>query len=85
MTVKATTRDLRLRTKELIAATARGEEVVITFRGEPRAKLIGWQSAERPKAASGARNPAFGLWADRGEDVERQVRALRELRPAARC
>ena len=83
--MKATIRDLRLRTKELIAASARGEEVVITFRGEPKAKLIGWESAERSKAERGARNPAFGIWADRDDDVEGQVRALRELRPAARC
>ncbi len=82
--MKATTRDLRLRTKELIAATARGEEIVITFRGEPKARLIGWQDSESTKTDGEARNPAFGLWSDRTDDVERQVRVLRDLRPAAR-
>lgn len=35
----ATTKDLRLHTRELIAATERGEQVIITFRGKPRAML----------------------------------------------
>ena len=37
--MQATTKDLRLRTKEILAASQRGEEVIITFRGEPRAVL----------------------------------------------
>lgn len=34
--MEATTKDLRLHMRELIAATERGEEVIITFRGKPR-------------------------------------------------
>ena len=77
--MEATTRDLRLHTKALIAATDRGEEVVITFRGRPRAVLA---PLERSNAARDGRNPAFGIWASRAEhdDVDGQVRKLRERR-----
>ncbi|WP_431196201.1 type II toxin-antitoxin system Phd/YefM family antitoxin, partial [Marinobacter alexandrii] len=38
--MEATTKDLRLHTRTLIAATDRGEEVIITYRGKPRARLM---------------------------------------------
>lgn len=75
--MEATTKDLRLHTRELIAATDRGEEVIITWRGKPRARLIAFDP-DRP--AAGARNPAFGLWRDRDMNVEAEVRALRAPR-----
>lgn len=79
--MEATTKDLRLRTKELISATDRGERVIITYRGKPRAQLVplaegdereggrqGKRQGERQGEAVPARegrNPAFGIWADR--------------------
>ena len=36
----ATTKDLRLHSKDLLDAVERGEEVTITYRGKPKAKLI---------------------------------------------
>jgi len=77
--VEATTKDLRLHTRELIAATDRGEEVIITWRGKPRARLIAFDPA-RSVVAPGGRNPAFGLWRDRKIDVDAEVRALRAPR-----
>lgn len=75
----ATVKDLRLRARALLAATQRGETVKITYRGKPCARLVGLvpnQQEERP-----ARNPAFGLWADRDEvDVDTEVRRLRAPR-----
>jgi prevent-host-death family protein len=38
--MKATAKDLRFHSKELIETVKRGEEVVITFRGKPCAKLV---------------------------------------------
>ncbi len=75
--MKSTIRTLRLRIRELIAASARGEEVVIRFRGELAVRLIDGGSAARLRPKSRSRNPVFGIWADRDEDVERQVRAFR--------
>jgi antitoxin (DNA-binding transcriptional repressor) of toxin-antitoxin stability system len=79
--MEATTKDLRLHTRELIAATERGETVIITFRGKARAMLtpLEGSAVQRPE-----RNPAFGLWA--GEDhhdtnsIDAQVRILRQPR-----
>lgn len=78
--MEATTKDLRLHTRELIAATDRGERVTITFRGKPRAMLT---PIEQPEPASRAeRNPAFGLWADVDSlhDVDQLVRTMRKPR-----
>ena len=77
--MEATTKDLRLHTRELIAATERGEEVIITFRGKPRAMLT---PVRQESARSSGRNPLFGLRADddRQASVDNQVRALRKPR-----
>jgi len=79
--MEATTKDLRLHTNALLAAVDRGETVIVTYRGRRRAVLSRWsdEAAER-SAESGDRNPAFGLWADRDEDVDAQVRRLRQPR-----
>ena len=75
----ATVKDLRLQARALLAATQRGETVEITHRGKPCARLVGL-AAEREQERP-ARNPAFGLWADRDElDVESHVRRLRAPR-----
>lgn len=76
--MEATTKDLRLHTRELIAMTDRGEQVIITYRGKARAKLV--PLGEQPERAG--INPAFGLWADRQDmaSVEQQVRQWRKPR-----
>ena len=38
--MEATAKDLRFHVKELLDAVSRGEEVTITYRGEPCAKLV---------------------------------------------
>ena len=38
--MQATSKDLRFHTKEILDAAIRGEEVIITFRGKPCAKII---------------------------------------------
>ena len=81
--MEATTKDLRLHTRELLAATERGEEVVITFRGKPRAVLAPLAHGGDKQRAE--RNPALGLWAadEHAESVDEQVRRLREPRGTA--
>lgn len=76
--MEATTKDLRLHTRELIAATDRGEQVIITYRGKPRAMLTP-VTEKSDSARRATRNPAFGLWADAQctESVDEQVRRLR--------
>ena len=76
--MEATTKDLRLHTAEVLAAAERGEDVVITYRGKRRALLTRWP--ENESLSRSERNPAFGLWRDRTESVDEQVRELRARR-----
>lgn len=80
--MEATTKDLRLHTRELISATDRGEQVIITYRGKPRAKLVPLSDA--PGSSRKQRNPAFALWAEdhaKGsvDEVVRRMRKPREF------
>lgn len=87
-TVEATTKDLRLNTRALLAATDRGEEVIITYRGQRRAKLVPWPGPDEsgePASPDRPRNPAFGIWRDRRDAVDEQVRSLRRGRDFPRC
>ncbi len=77
--MKATTKDLRLKTRELIAMTDRGEEVTITYRGKKRARLVPYRDEAANSHAAG-RNPAFGMWRDRDDAVDDLVDALRAMR-----
>lgn len=77
--MKATTKDLRLKTRELIAATDRGEEVVITFRGRDRARLMPLED-QAPVTAANKRNPAFGIWRDPEGSVSDTIDVLRKGR-----
>ena len=78
--MKATIRDLRYRTKDVLAAVDRGEVVTILYRGKEKARLmpvpVGRDSAEFFPGK------AFGMWKDRPEqqDVPGYVRKLRRGR-----
>ncbi len=83
MVMEATTKDLRLHTRELLAATDRGEEVVISYRGRVRARLVPCNEHERRTSRLEERNPLFGLWRGRDQQtVDEQVRSLRKGRYA---
>lgn len=77
--MEATTKDLRLHTAEILAATDRGEEVIITYHGKRRALLKRWPESNQSRRG-GERNPAFGLWRDRTDSVDEHVRGLRQRR-----
>lgn len=76
--MKATAKDLRFHSKELIDSVNRGEEVVITFRGKPCAKLVPYQELKKKKEE----NELFGMWKDNDivKDVNEYVRNLRKER-----
>jgi prevent-host-death family protein len=76
--MKATAKDLRFYSKEILNAVDRGEDVVITFRGKPCAKLIPYNDEKK-----GMVEPdLFGIWKDHEEivNVDDYVRALRKGR-----
>ena len=76
--MKATAKDLRFHSKELIDSVARGEEVVITYRGKPCAKLVPYQDLKNKKE----KNTLFGMWKNNEmvENIDAYVRNLRKGR-----
>lgn len=77
--MRASAKDMRVKSRKLLEAVSRGEEVVITYRGKAHAKII------RYKKNLGLRNEThslFGIWEDntRVSDVDRFVRDLRRGR-----
>jgi prevent-host-death family protein len=78
MEIKA--KDLRTATKRILETVARGEEVVITYRGTPRAKLVAVDT-DRLSGRSGE-SPLFGIWRDHQaiEDVDAHIDQLRKSR-----
>jgi len=79
--MEVSAKELRQKTRLVLDAVERGEEVTITYRGRARARIlrldIGQQLAE-----SASENELFGLWADRDDliDPPGWVRALRKSR-----
>jgi len=76
--MKATAKDLRFHSKELIDTVNRGEEVIITFRDKPCAKLIPYIE----KNDEITKNELFGIWKDNDmiKDVDEYVKELRKGR-----
>ena len=75
-------KEFRNHVKAALDATSHGEEVIITYRGKPKAKLIPF-----PRAAAGqSKVPEglFGIWKDREDlSVPDYIRELRQPRKQA--
>jgi prevent-host-death family protein len=76
--MKATAKDLRFNSKELLDTVNRGEEVIITFRGKPCAKLIPYVEENKQNKTT----ELFGIWEDNDlvQNVDEYVRGLRKGR-----
>jgi len=76
--MKATAKDLRFHCRELIETVNRGEEVIITFRGKPCARLVPFDDGKNKET----RGKIFGMWKDYEltENVDGYVRNLRKGR-----
>ncbi|WP_024336129.1 type II toxin-antitoxin system Phd/YefM family antitoxin [Desulfotignum balticum] len=77
--MKATAKDLRFHSKELLSTVNRGEEVIITYRGKPCAKLVPYDEFEKDK---NIKSNLFGMWKDNDiiDDVDSYVRDIRKRR-----
>jgi len=75
----STAKELRFHTKELLESISRGEEVIITFRGKPYAKLVPLKESGKDLKDT---KELFGIWKDRKdlEDVNSYVRKIRKER-----
>ncbi len=74
--MQATAKDLRFNAGQLLDTVARGEEVIITYRGKVRAKLIPFEDK------LDGEDDLFGIWADyaASEDVNVYIQAIRKGR-----
>lgn len=76
--MQATAKDLRFHSTELLNTVKRGEEVIITYRGKPCAKLVPIEEKIKPVTPG----ELFGIWKDNDQtdNVENYVRNLRKSR-----
>lgn len=83
MMVEVTAKGLRARVCEVLACVDRGETVVVTYRGKPRARLVPVEA--RAATADRGGIAGFGMWKDRTDlaDVDGFVRGLRRPRDVA--
>ena len=70
-------KDLRFKISMLFDALSKKEDIIITYRNKPKAKLIPYDGNSSSKEKS---DELFGLWKDRDDDVEEMVRELRKGR-----
>ena len=70
-------KDLRFKISMLFEALSKKEDIVITYRNKPKAKLIPYDGDFDKKEKS---DELFGLWKDRNDDVNTLVRELRKGR-----
>jgi len=74
MTVTA--KDLRFNISMLFDLLSKGEDILITYRGKAKAKLIPYNQLSNDKKT----DTIFGMWQDREEDVDTMVRNMRKGR-----
>ena len=74
MTVTA--KDLRFNISMLFDILSKGEDIIITYRGKAKAKLIAYNQSSSDKKT----DTIFGMWKDREEDVDTMVRNMRKGR-----
>jgi len=79
--MEVSAKELRQKTRLLLDMVERGEEVIITYRGRPRARIVSINEGP-DQAESAGKNELFGLWADREDlaDPRTWVRNLRQSR-----
>jgi len=62
--VKASIRELRSKTKQILSAVQRGETVIISNRGQSYAKIVSTKHHENKVSEPDA---AYGMWKQRSE------------------
>ncbi len=72
----ATAKDLRFNIAMLFDMLSKGEDITITYRGKPKAKLVAVEDEINEKES----DLMFGMWKDKEEDVDTYVRNMRSGR-----
>lgn len=78
--MKATAKDLRFHSKEILDTVSRGEEVIITYRGKPQAKIVPYDSGKSDHDRQST--SLFGIWNDHEitDNVDDYIRTIRKGR-----
>lgn len=81
--MEITAKSLRNRVREALDCVERGESVLITYHGKPRARLVGI-GKQRQSGKVGGEPAGFGMWKEHEDmlDVDAYVRGLRKPRHA---
>ncbi len=76
--MEVTTKELRVRPGKIVDQVAVGQEVTVTYRGKPVARIVPYDSP--PSDASD--ESMFGMWNDRAgsRTVDEEVRDIRKGR-----
>jgi len=79
--MEITTKQLRLESGRIISHVSNGQEITVTYRGKPRAKIIPINSG-RISVPKEPDNELFGIWRDKQDtaNVEQFVRNIRKGR-----
>jgi prevent-host-death family protein len=79
--MEISTKQLRIQPGKIISQVENGQEITITYRGKPRAKIVPIASKKNFFSWENE-NELFGIWKSRNdtENVEQFVRGLRKGR-----
>ncbi len=72
-----TAKDLRFKISMLFDVLSKKEEIIITYRNKPKARLIPFEGSQANKDKS---DEIFGIWRDRDDEVDCHIRELRKGR-----
>ena len=80
--MKITTKQLRIEPGRIISQAANGQEITVTYRGKPYAKIVPIVVSKKKLVSESEPDELFGIWKNRKdtENVEQFVRNLRKGR-----
>ena len=79
--MQITTKQLRMQPGRIISQINNGQDITITYRGKPRAKIIAI-TKKNTISAENSDDELFGLWKNRNDfvNVEQYIRKIRKGR-----
>ena len=69
-------KDLRFKISMLFDVLTKGEDITITYRGKPKARLVSFEEPESNEKS----DALFGIWKDQKNNVDEVVRNMRQGR-----
>ena len=77
--MEVSTKELRIQPGKIIDQVVNGEEVTVTFRGKPLARIV---PVKGEKAKVNEEEEIFGMWKSHASDltIDQEVRLMREGR-----